>query len=141
MASLLEWMRDHPVLMTGLAVLSLLMFVTGLVIAPLILTRMPADYFLDPRPRPESWRAQHPVVRWLLRVLKNVLGIVLILAGIAMLVLPGQGILTILVGVLLLDGPGKRRLEIALVRLGPVHRGINWLREKAGKPPLIVPAQ
>ena len=86
-----------------------------------------------------SWRKQHPVTRYVLRGIKNVAGLIFLLAGIAMLVLPGQGLLTILIGVSLLDFPGKRRLELYLVQKRPVLRAINWIREKAQRPPLIVP--
>ena len=61
---------------------------------------------------------------------------VLILAGIAMLVLPGQGLLTILIGFLMLDLPGKYRVEKWLISRGRVLHAINWYRGKKGRPPL-----
>ncbi len=67
---------------------------------------------------------------------KNALGYLFVLMGIAMLVLPGQGILTIMIGVTLLDFPGKYRLERWLVSRRPVLRSINWLRRCAGREPL-----
>ena len=70
---------------------------------------------------------------------KNLAGAVLVLAGLAMLVLPGQGLLTIVVGLLFLDFPGKRSLELRLVRHPPVLRTINWLRATAHRPPLQMP--
>ena len=63
------------------------------------------------------------------------------LAGIAMLALPGQGILTILVGITLLNFPGKRRLELRIVRQRRVLRAINWMRAKAKRPPLVLPVK
>ena len=42
--------------------------------------------------------------------LRNAVGLVLVTAGLAMLVLPGQGIITLLVGIILMDFPGKHRL-------------------------------
>ena len=39
------------------------------------------------------------------------------LVGVAMLALPGQGLLTMLVGIMLMNFPGKFRLEQALIRL------------------------
>jgi hypothetical protein len=70
------------------------------------------------------------------RVLKNLLGLVLVLAGIAMMLLPGQGLLTVFVGLLLLEFPGKHRLERRLIGWGPIYRAINRLRRRAGRPPL-----
>ena len=79
-----------------------------------------------------------PVARAFLLVGRNVLGCLLIAAGVAMLVLPGQGVLTILVGTMLVDFPGKRRLERWIVERGPVLRAMNWLRERAGREPFAV---
>ncbi len=81
---------------------------------------------------------RHPALRWFGLAVKNVLGLVLLLAGIAMLVRPGQGVLTILMGIALLDFPGKRQLERRLIALPTVLRTINKLREKFGRPPLTV---
>jgi hypothetical protein len=75
-----------------------------------------------------------------LTILKNIVGWAFILAGIAMLVLPGQGILTILIGVSLANFPGKYALERRLVRKPAVARTLNRIREKAGKPRLEIPA-
>ena len=68
-------------------------------------------------------------------VFKNILGVLFILAGIAMLVLPGQGVLTILIGISFIDFPGKRKLEIEIIQKEPVQKAVNWIREKAGKEP------
>lgn len=69
---------------------------------------------------------------------KNLLGYALVMAGIAMLVLPGQGMLTILVGILFLDFPGKYWFERWVVARSPVLQSINWLRRRAGHPPLLL---
>lgn len=133
------WIREHPGLMSALGIASILMVALGLVLAPVLVARLPADYFIREGTRASERRDRHPVVHLLLRVLKNLLGGVLVVAGIAMLVLPGQGILTILVGLFLIDGPGKRRLELWLMRRPPVRRTIAWLRRRAGQPPLLLP--
>ena len=53
-------------------------------------------------------------------------------------VVPGPGILIFVLGVMLLDFPGKRRLEQWLVRRATVLRAMNRLRQRYGKPPLVV---
>jgi len=63
-----------------------------------------------------------------------------LVAGIAMLVLPGQGVLTIVIGIMLLDFPGKYRFERSLAARRPVLRSINWLRRRANRPLLHVDA-
>jgi hypothetical protein len=80
----------------------------------------------------------HPVPGLALLVAKNVCGLILILAGVVMLVLPGQGMLTIVLGIMLLNFPGKYRLERRVARMRPVARSINWMRARAGHPPLKV---
>lgn len=80
------------------------------------------------------------LLRWTLLIGKNLLGVVLLVAGIAMMVGPGQGILTILIAVMLLNFPGKRRLERWLVSRNKVLHSINWLRRRYGKPPLVLEA-
>jgi hypothetical protein len=67
-----------------------------------------------------------------------VLGVALVLVGIPLVPLPGQGILTIFAGLLLLEFPGKRRVEIALIRRPGVLRAVNWLRRRAHRPPLEI---
>jgi hypothetical protein len=87
----------------------------------------------------ESW-AKRPALRLALLAGKNVLGGVLIVAGLLMLLVPGQGLLTIAVGLVLTDFPGKFRLERWLMRRRSVWRSINWLRRRAGREPLERPA-
>jgi drug/metabolite transporter (DMT)-like permease len=74
-------------------------------------------------------------------MLKNLLGIIFILAGVAMLILPGQGILTILLGIMLMNFPGKHTLERRIVQQPAVLRAINWMRTKANHPELKLPNQ
>lgn len=119
------------------AAASVIGFVASLIAIPWILVRLPADYF-DTRV-PRHWmRGRHPILRSVGRVVKNVVGFVFLLAGVAMLVLPGQGILTILIGVSLLDFPGKRRLEAQLVSQRLVLQGINAIRARFDRPPLVL---
>ena len=135
-----KWWETHPELIWWTAASSLLTVFASMVIVPLLLCLMPADYFVrEDRSQGESWMDRHPVLRWTLRIAKNLLGTGFILLGLALLVLPGQGVLTILLGVALLDLPGKRGLEIALLRRPHVCRGINWLRERGQRPPLQLP--
>ncbi len=56
-----------------------------------------------------------------------------------MLVLPGQGILTLLLGIALTDVPGKWKLMRILARRPNVMKALNWMRERAGQPPLLPP--
>lgn len=112
-------------------------FVATLVVVPWAILQLPADYFSRHRRR-SLWSNRHPLVRWLLLVAKNLLGVLLVITGIMMLVLPGQGLITVLFGVMLLDFPGKFRFQRWLVCRGPILRAVNWLREKWHKPPFQI---
>jgi hypothetical protein len=131
----LQWAAGYEGLLVGLGISSLVMFVGTLLLVPVLVVRMPADYFLypersvEPSSAPAVWRA-------LARVGKNLLGLVLLLVGLALLVLPGQGVLTIVIALALFDFPGKRRLQRALARRSTVRRSVDWIRGRRGQPPL-----
>jgi hypothetical protein len=121
----------------GLALASAIGFIGSLIAIPLILVRLPADYF-DTR-TPRHWmKDHHPVLRLLGVIVKNVVGVVFVLAGFAMLFLPGQGLLTILIGVSFMDFPKKRVLEAKMVGQPTLLGVINSMRHKFGKPPLTM---
>jgi hypothetical protein len=117
---------------------SSIVFFAGTIVAiPFILVRLPPHYFDERHPR--RWMPDHhPVLRLVGLFVKNAVGAVFLLVGIALLFLPGQGILTILIGVSLLDFPGKRYCERKIVGLPAVLKAINALRAKYGKAPLTV---
>jgi hypothetical protein len=111
-------------------------FVLSMLAVPFALTRLPADYFT--RDGEAEGRAHRGFFGFVTKVSKNLLGAVLVVLGMLMLVLPGQGLLTLFVGVLLLDIPGKRRLARKVVSTPSVLRAVNGLRRRAKKPPLVV---
>lgn len=120
-----------------LTVLSIIFFVGSLIAIPFILVRLPADFFDIRVPRP--WMEDHhPVLRILGHLAKNVVGGIFLFAGFLMLFLPGQGILTMLIGISMLDFPGRRKVEAKLIGQPTVLHAINAMREKFGKPPLII---
>ncbi|HIF41902.1 MAG TPA: hypothetical protein EYQ74_12485 [Planctomycetes bacterium] len=132
------WPELNRDLVDTVVLVSLVISILGLIAVPRAIVRIPADYFLGPHPPRLPWADAHPVLRVSLTLTKNVLGIILVLAGVAMLVLPGQGLLAILVGAMLVDFPGKRPAELALIRMRRVHAVLNWVRRRAGRDPLLV---
>ncbi len=118
------------------AVVSLATFVVSAVVLPWLLVQLPEDYFENTSPKAHPPWPHHRALYWAWRLLKNLLGAVLLLAGLVMLVTPGQGILTIMAGLWLLDLPGKRRWEERLIGRPTVLSSINWIRGKAGHAPL-----
>jgi len=119
------------------AVSSVFMFVGTLIAIPVILMRLPADYFDIRIPRP--WMENHhPILRLIGHIVKNVVGAIFLFAGFLMLFLPGQGVLTMLIGLSLIEFPGKRRVEAKIVGQSTVLSTINAMRAKFDKPPLII---
>ena len=125
-----------PGTLIALAIVSLIVFLGTLIAIPFILVRLPPDYF-DVRV-PRVWMEdRHPAVRMLAMSAKNLAGVIFVIAGLAMLVLPGQGLLTILIGISLLDFPGKRNLEARIIGQATILNVVNSLRKKFGRPPLV----
>lgn len=136
MTFLIEWFQANDTILWWLGGISVLTFVGTLVMVPIMVVRIPFDYFSHPERQPTFVFRFGILLGILLLVLKNLLGLVLLLAGIAMLVLPGQGLLTIFVSLTLLNFPGKYRLERWVISRRPVFRSINWIRQRRGHRPL-----
>ena len=135
---MLEWLKDHQWLLWAAGGVSVLVLLISLVAVPAVVVRIESDYFAHERRPAPSWADRRRAIRWTILVVKNVLGVVLVLGGLAMLLLPGQGLLTLLVGAFLLDWPGKYRMEQWLLRRRWVVAPLNWMRRKRGKGELEV---
>jgi len=126
-----------PAALEFLFLLSIVSFVGSVIAIPWILIRLPQDYFCESHPR--TWlKDHHPVLRLIALAVKNFAGWLLLLGGIAMLVLPGQGLLTILIGVSLMDFPGKRAIERKLISRPLILQAINRIRQRFDRPPLFI---
>ena len=124
-----EWLVAIAPTLTGISVIfgivTLVATVFGL---PAVLGRIPPDYFVAP-PQPTRLRT---------RILRNAIGWPLLLLGIALIPLPGQGLLTVLAGLVLVDMPGKRALTLLLLRQRPIRAAVDLLRARRGVPPLLL---
>jgi len=134
-----EWLQTHSEILWATGIASALMMLCGIAVVPWILLRLPRDYFLPPRRHPVTPERLSLAVGLPLLVGKNFLGVVLILAGLAMLVLPGQGLLTIILGLALTNFPGKFTLQRRLVSHPTILNSLNWLRRRFGRAPFIAP--
>ena len=137
----MEFLQDREALFAWIGGLSFLTLIVSAIAVPIIVKRMPYDYFLEDDVRADEMRSQHPVLRIIFLILKNLIGGILLAGGILMLITPGQGLLTMVIGLMLMDFPGKRALEIRLIRIGPLNRAIAWIRERGGKRPLALPVE
>ena len=137
-ATIWAWSEGHRWAVWTLAALSFGSLVVSGVLVSAVLLRLPPDHYSRSAPPPRAPGAGIVSVftggLWL--VVRNVLGWMFVAAGVAMLVLPGQGLLSILAGLVLVDFPGKQRFERRLLASPVVRQGMNWLRRRAGRPPL-----
>ena len=114
-------------------------FTVSLAAVGLFVVMLPATFFL-PDYRRHFMQSRHPALRWTCIVLKNLLGLVLVVVGVGLSMpgMPGQGLLTILIGLILMDFPGKQRLERKIIGRPKVLSTINRLRARFNKPPLLL---
>jgi hypothetical protein len=141
MTTITDWIQAHEQLLQLLGSLSLLLLALTLIALVLVIITLPADYFTRDHREPSSLAHPHPLPWRGLSLLKNLLGILFILLGIALLVLPGQGALTILIGLTMTNFPGKYRLERRMMRQRAIHKTLNQIRKLANHPPLEIPGK
>ena len=116
-----------------IAILSALTAICTFIGFTAFIISLPEDYF---RHRTHVHRIRNPIIRISLRVLKNVVGVITIIAGLVMTITPGQGLVAILVGVILCDFPGKRKLERKLIARPLVLTTLNKIRSRFNRPPI-----
>lgn len=113
-----------------LVAVSIAMFVGTLIAIPIVVVRLPADYFVRGKQKRPFW----------VHLAFNSIGLVVFALGVAMLVLPGQGVLTILIGLSIMDLPVKHRVVRWCLGKPKVAQAIQALRKRADKPPLLLPS-
>lgn len=103
----------------------------------IVMVKIPAAYFSSHYTQ-DFMPGKPWLFRWSAVILKNLLGVFLILLGIVLSLpgVPGQGVLTILLGLIMMDIPGKRPLEARIIKRPSVLSAVNGLRARYGKPPL-----
>jgi len=122
-----------------LAIGSIAMFILSIAAIPLIVARIPVDYFTVLGHERQRQRRRHPLLHLLIMCIKNMLGSLLLIVGLIMLFTPGQGLLSILFGLMIMNYPGKYRLECSIIRKPLIFNTVNAMREKQNYPPLLPP--
>ena len=133
----MSWFRELLLKFAPLGVVSVVLFAGSLILMPWLIARLPSDYLLR-KPAPPK---RSTLLSLSVHALRAVVGTSLILAGIAMLFLPGQGLLTILTGLFVLEFRGKRRIILTLLRQPRLIGAVNWIRVRRGQNPLEVPSE
>jgi hypothetical protein len=134
-----QWLMTYKDILWPLGLLSLAFLVAGVVLLPVVVVRLPNDYLVRGKHSVRRRFARMTIGGRIYLIVKNFFGAVLVLAGIVMLVTPGQGLISIAVGVGLLDIPQKQRLLKLLAGRRGVMRTINRFRARFGQPPLQPP--
>lgn len=129
---LFEWLKGHGVILISVSVIS---FIVSILLCPLAIAYLPSDYFL---PNRRSSRIKHPVLRIGFKCLKNLLAMVLVIIGIILIPLPGQGVLTMLIGIIISDIPGKRKLERRIIRSPVILAAANGIRSRFKRPSFVL---
>lgn len=119
------------------AVLLLLSVAVSYAVVVLVMIKIPADYF-SPHYSSGISKSSSFFVRWGAVIFKNIMGVLLVLLGIAMMLGPGPGLLTVLIGLIMMDIPGKRPLEAKIIQRPAVLSAINSLRARYNKSPLVM---
>lgn len=127
-----ELFEEHTQLLAWMTGVSVTLFIACMIITSYFIATIPDDYFKQEKRPKVSFPAQL-IPRIIGKIIKNLIGILLLISGIFMLVLPGQGLLTLLIGLLLIDYPGKYLLEKKLLSYPLVLNSINWIRRKHNK--------
>ena len=137
---IISWSSMNSDLLFLLGSLSIFILIISVFMMVLIISFLPEDYFKsDNRNLISSVQnSRYPLLKLLVLITKNFFGVLLLLSGILMLVLPGQGILTIITGLVFMDYPGKYKFERKLLRQKGVINSINWIRSRLSKPSLKV---
>ncbi|PKM21770.1 MAG: hypothetical protein CVV10_07655, partial [Gammaproteobacteria bacterium HGW-Gammaproteobacteria-14] len=95
----MQWLNAiYQLMLPWLPVITLsglIMGIASTIAIPWLILRMPADYFVT-RKRPKLDRS---LLGWLILIGRNVVAVILLVAGLIMLLLPGQGLLTILIAI------------------------------------------
>ena len=119
-----------------LGIISFAIFVFSLLSIKWLVALIPSDYFIDKKS--SKFKSQFPITWLVSMIIKNLIGYVLIIGGILMLVLPGQGLFTIFIGLMMSNYPGKYSIERKFIAIPSVLKTINWLRKKSNQDPLKV---
>ena len=134
---IVNWITQHHSALGWVALFSSLAFLCSLVVMPFVVIHLPHDYFARQEHR-DSKSNRYALIQIFFVIGKNVIGWVLLFAGVLMLFLPGPGLLSMLIGLVFATVPGKKRMIKKILGMAAVRTAIASMREKRNKLPLIL---
>lgn len=135
---MIEFIQRHEELIVWLSIASFIGLIISIIVIPWIIIKLPSDYFVYAKRKTKKLFSNRPLCRIIFLIFKNILGISLLLSGIIMLFIPGQGILTIIIGIILTDFPSKYKIERWIITQPHILNTINRLRIKAKQAPFTL---
>ena len=133
---IIDLIDDYKSIIFWLGLLSFLIFIFSLVTIKWLVALIPSDYFVSKKDT--KFKSEYPFIWLISMIIKNIIGYVLIIGGILMLLLPGQGLFTIFIGLMMSNYPGKYYIEKKFIAIPSILRTINWLRKQSNKEPIII---
>ena len=134
--TLYQFITNYKKFIFWLGSISAVIFVFSLLSIKWLVALIPSDYFI--KKEDSKFKKKYPFLWFLSLIIKNIFGYSLIIGGIVMLILPGQGVFTIMIGLMLSNYPGKYAIEKKFIAIPSVLKGINWLRKKSNQPPINI---
>tara|TARA_B100000927_G_C16451874_1_gene464186 strand:+ start:1332 stop:1757 length:426 start_codon:yes stop_codon:yes gene_type:complete len=134
--TLYQFITNYKKFIFWLGSISAVIFVFSLLSIKWLVALIPSDYFI--KKEDSKFKKKYPFLWFLSLIIKNIFGYSLIIGGIFMLILPGQGVFTIMIGLMLSNYPGKYAIEKKFIAIPSVLKGINWLRKKSNEPPINI---
>ncbi len=134
--SLVEIFNVYKNLILWFGSISLFVFLFSLLSIKWLVSLIPEDYFINKKD--SKIKTNNIFIWYIVLIFKNLIGYSLILGGIMMLVLPGQGLFTIIIGLMMSNYPGKYSIEKKFIAIPTILKSINWLRRKSNKPPIRI---
>ena len=98
-----EWLTSYSSILIGIGGLSILILMFSIIGLGWFISQIPEDYFKKKKRQAKNWDQYSSETRMMMIIVKNVIGIVMLISGLLLLILPGQGILTMIIGILLID--------------------------------------
>lgn len=134
--SLIEIFNVYKNLILWFGSISLFVFLFSLLSIKWLVSLIREDYFINKKD--SKIKTSNIFIWYIVLIFKNLIGYSLILGGIMMLVLPGQGLFTIIIGLMMSNYPGKYSIEKKFIAIPTILKSINWLRRKSNKPPIRI---
>ena len=136
--SIVHWIKTHPLFVISITIFSLILLAFSIFMIPVLIVNLPSDYFK--KQKKQMWPGVIQSALYVIYlILKNLVGVVLILLGLIMLAIPRPGLITLLIGLVIIDFPGERKLLVFILRKTNAIKVMNWLRQKNNKPPFELP--